>query len=350
MKVRGIVLAGLIGCSPAEETSAPCEPVDVNNIAVASSDVYGAEPFAMGYPPYAIDGCTLVYVRPDGALILRERGSGAHEEMLAPASDAPRRPALAGDVIAWEATLAGADVVQMRDNGAIVTATGPFMAAREPRAAADAIVFTGWLGAAATDDTDVFVLPVGASEATLIAGGSGQQRFADISTTHVAYTDFSEDPDGAFHEDADLADIGVVERASGRVIARPLAEKQAFPLLTDDGLVYLHWVGIPPEPKLSEYDLRAGIIDQAAEADATIDHVVTNAPYIRPAAEGALLDWVQWPPDQQAVLWRGPIDNVADPQALVSAAALYGPAAAPSMTIYAAPGADGALWLQAISR
>src|SRR5262249_55681428 len=142
-----------------------------------------------------------------GALTLRDLTTGA-ESPLAPASEQPRRPAIAGSVIAWEATEGGKRVVRVMAWGNVVTIPGPFDHAGEPRATDGEVVMTGWATPDDAGDTDIYLFAPGDAEAVAIAKGPGQQRFPDISATHIAFADFSEDPDGRFDQNGtDLADI-----------------------------------------------------------------------------------------------------------------------------------------------
>ncbi|RYE84644.1 MAG: hypothetical protein EOO75_17870, partial [Myxococcales bacterium] len=103
--------AGSAGASG--QAGAPaCDGHRADGVAVATGDLYH-------YPPYAADGCQLLYLAPvaDGAeLRLRDLTDG-HEQTLAPASERPLRPSLAGPVAAWEATSEGRQVVRVRSDG-----------------------------------------------------------------------------------------------------------------------------------------------------------------------------------------------------------------------------------------
>jgi hypothetical protein len=342
-------------------TDAPCRAADATGIEVAPSDIYGGTPYALGYPPYAIDGCLLAYVSAPGAaagagaLLLRDLESG-EESVLAPSIEAPRRPALAGEIVAWEATIGDRRVVRVRSGGAAVTTIeGPFESAGEPRAAEDAVVFTGWLTAEDTGDADVFLYTPQTGEVIPIAAGPGQQRFADISKSHVALTDFAEDPDGQFNENStDVADIAIYDRRTGAISTRPRAGKQAFPLLGADGRVaYLAWGPDHPEPKFSQYELRAADIASPDGADISIASITTLIPYIRPTARGELVEWVDWPTVGQAELFRRSIDASAPAAAVPGVGGggeLFGPSASMSMTVLATREAGGAMILRAIER
>src|SRR5437867_4258404 len=77
---------GSSGCG-AGGGSTICDASAVNGIAIAPTDVYGGPPYALGYPPYAIDACKLVYVAPSPAeLRLRDLSTGV-ETTIAPESE-----------------------------------------------------------------------------------------------------------------------------------------------------------------------------------------------------------------------------------------------------------------------
>jgi hypothetical protein len=363
-----IVLGALAGCGGGGETVHPdggtpdagsCTAASAEGIAVTEVDAYGGIPYSLGYPPYAIDGCRLVYVaRPeagtmDGELRLRDLGSGT-ETVLAPAAERPRRPALAGDVVAWEATEGGKTVVRVSAMGAVKTLSGPFDHAGEPRVAEGAVVFTAWLAADDHGDTDVYLYQPATDAVTAVATGPAQQRWADVSATHVAWTDFVEDPDGAFGDaSTDAADIVVLDRATGIATPRKMAGKQAFPLLGAEGKIgYLDWGLVHPEPKFSEYDLRLGDLGAAVDADVTVDHIVTLSPYVRPAARGTLIEWVSSPSaGGPTSLFRRGVD-LASPAETVSGfegMSVFGPSAAETITLVGASGPAG-VTLRAFAR
>jgi hypothetical protein len=300
-------------------------------------------PFALGYPPYAIDGCRLAYVKPAapgasmGDLVLRDLTAGT-ETLLAPAADAPRRPALSGALVAWEATVSGKSAVRVQGPAGITTLAGAFDHAGEPRVAPDAVVFTGWLSAMDLGDTDVFLYTPSTGEFTVVATGPGQQRFADVSPDHLAWSDFSEGPSGAFTMDGtDAADIVVRDRAAQVTTVWTKPGKQAFPMLGAQGkLAYLDWGLVHPEPKFSEYDLRVGPIAGPVGTDVLVEHIAAEVPYIRPIARGAYLEWV--------ALVNGPVlrrqaADLATPVETVSTfsgVTVYGPSASEAITLVAA--------------
>jgi hypothetical protein len=331
----------------------------VQGIAVAPTDVYGGFPYALGYPPYAIDGCLLAYVKPapdggtSGDLVLRDLGSGT-EMTLAPASEAPRRPAIAGDLVAWEATVAGKASVRVRGPSGVVTVAGAYDHAGEPRVAADSVVLTGWLGPMDNADTDVFLYTPSSGAVEVVATGLGQQRFADVSTTHVAWSDFSEGPSGVFNiNGGDAANIVVLDRSAQTTIVRAKPGKQAFPMLGADGKVaYLDWgdIAIPPEPKFSEYDLRLGDVAGTLANDVLVEHIIAQAPYLRPVARGAYLEWVETP--GQTLLRQQPVDLSTPPQTVMtfSASTVFGPSASLAITLVGATTPAGAVTLRGFAR
>jgi hypothetical protein len=355
----GVGAQGGASSSASSTGGAPplCDPADAADIPIHGADFYGGTPFFLGYPPYAIDACTLVFVAKPvgteawGALVRRDLSSG-NETILAPAAEGARRPSVAGDVVAWEATLGGKPVVRVRVGTAEPkTITGAFDHAGEPRAASDAVAFTAWLGADDAGDTDVLLYDVMKGETAVVGGGAGQQRFADVSATHVAYTDFAEDPDGTFDLDGDdLADVVIVPRAGGaaQVWAKP--EKQAFPMLVGGKAGFLDWKGIHPEPKFGAYEIHFGDIAGGVAGAALVATVETEAPYVRPVARGTLVEWVQWKAGN-AQLWRRPLDlsAPATPVSGAAGASLFSPSASDAITVLATGSAAG-MKLVAVAR
>ena len=339
--------------------SGACGPHAVAGVEVAQSDVHGNVPYALGYPPYAVDGCRLAYVaRPasgeeHGELRVRDLASG-DEVVLASATEKPRRPAIAGDLVAWEADVGDRAVVRLATSDGVITIEGAFDHAGEPRVTGDAVVFTAWLGADADADTDVYLYRPATKGLVAIATGPGQQRFADVSATHVAWADFAEDPDGAFDQEGeDAADIVVHDRATTTSTTRHRPGKQAFPMLGADGkIAYLDWGLVHPEPKFSAYDLLLGDPDGEGDADVVVDHVVTQQPYVRPIARGALLEWVAWPPAGEPALLRRRVD-LSKPAERVSGFEgfdVFGPSASDAITLLGTRANGGATTLKAFAR
>jgi hypothetical protein len=343
----------------AEDAAAP-DASPAASAATCNAPLPSAIPIASvdrdGYPPYAADGCTLVYVAPGSPGELRARDlASLTETTIAPASESPHRPTIAGGVIAWEATEGGRAVVRVRVKDATTTITGDFDHADEPRAAADAVVFTAWRGADALSDTDVMLYDVALARADVVIGGAAQQRFADVSQRYVAASDFSEDPDGVFNDnDTDLADIVIFDRATRALTPRPRTGKQAFPLLVSASRFgYLDWGEVHPEPKFAQYTLFVGDITGLATGDTSVALVQnTYGQYVLPAGRGGYVEWVDRP-NGTATFWRAPVDASQPPTAVsgLDGLDLYAPASAESFTLLGTvPLSGGSLTLRAIGR
>lgn len=175
---------------------------------------------ALGYAPYALADCRLAYVAPDGALWLRDLASGS-EQLLDASDRTPRRPSLSGDTVTWEVLIEGKSQVRVLHGGRTTTLAGDFDHASEPRAAPGIVAFTAWAEESLSSDTDVFTYGIAAGVLERAIGGSGQQRFPDVSPDHIAASDFSEDPRGIFDEAGSLSDLVVLERSSGKLLRRP---------------------------------------------------------------------------------------------------------------------------------
>jgi hypothetical protein len=321
----------------------PAPPASCN--ASAAADVEVASDDLNGFPPYAVAGCSLAYVSRAGELVLRDLGTG-RETRLAAADERPRRPAVSAEIVAWEADLDGRSVVRVHSLAsaagtpdATVTVTGSFVAAGEPRVSGTSVVFTAWNTAPPLGESDVWLYEARTRDARLALGGAAQQRFADVSIGYIAVTDFSEDPDGRYDGDgSDLADILVLDRASGAITRRPLPGKQAFPMLAENGvLAYLEWNGIHPEPKLTGYVLKSGTVAGNPTADRTIAEVsYVSTDYARPAVIGSTVEWIA-NPDGQTVLYRAPADGSGSPAAVqgLEALRLFAPAPSLGFTVLA---------------
>lgn len=339
-----------------------CSPDGISGLNVAATDFYGGTPYALGYPSYAIDGCHLVYLAPgeggmgSGALKLRDLATG-DEQTIEGASEAPRRPTIAGDVIAWEATVNGAPGVRVKGaTGDAITIAGAFDHAGEPRAAEDAVVFTGWLGPNDTDDTDIYLYRPATKELTAVSPAPKQQRFADISATHLAWTDFSADASG-YYKDAyspsDEADVVLFDRATSVTTTRHRQGKQAFPILGATGKVaYLDWVGVQPEPKLDGYALQIANLGDPVESDALVGRIFTPTIHVRPVARGALLEWVGTSESNQTQMLRRAADLVtpAVPLPGLVGAQLVGPTASDAITLVGVQKGGVAVELRAFAR
>jgi hypothetical protein len=288
------------------------------------------------FPAYAIDGCTLVYVSTAGELKRKNLVSGA-EMLLAAAAEMPRRPTVGGAVIAWEATENGKSVVRVRVNGSTTTIAGNFDHAGEPKATVDAVVFTGFLSTADDGDTDVFVWQEAGPSVGLALGGAGQQRFADISPSYVAVSDFSEDPSGRYAGNGiSLADVVLIDRTTGTVVRRQLPGKQAFPMLgARESLLYLEWTEVHPVPKLQDYTIRAVPIVTPNAAAREIAHV-QSLDAVRPTASGAHVEWVSRE-SGTSNLFQAALDGSATviPVALPGIAVAHAPVSTARFTVLA---------------
>jgi hypothetical protein len=327
---------------PNADDAGPSPPLACS--ASAAADIEVASVDLNAYPPYAIDGCTLVYVAARGALVIRDLATGTEAVLTGP-SERPRRPAISDSVVVWEATMSEKDVVRVWPRAARPGEAPPitidrFAHAREPRAAGNSVVFTAWKGPAETDDTDIYVYDAAIGEPRLVLGGSGQQRFADVSRDFVAVTDFSEDPDGTYDRNAtDLADVVLVERATGTVVRRRAPGKQAFPLLVSaDRLAYMHWGDIHPEPKFTLYQLKAGGLRADVASDVVIADVKNmSGVEVRFGGSNGVLEWIA-NPDGSTSLLRAPADGSQPPAAAsgLEDLVLFAPVSSPGITVVAA--------------
>lgn len=316
----------------------------------------------LGYPPYALDGCTLVYVAAaagadNGALRLRDLATGTELELEA-GSAHPRRPAVAGSVVAWESDGPDGVQVRLRDASGAEPFETAFPQAGEPRVTEDALVFTAFVGAGAHADTDVALYDLTTHELTAVAGGAGQQRFADVSAIYVAVTDFSEDPKGYFDDTGtgSISDIVFIDRTTLERTVRAVPGKQAFPLLGSDGLVaYLEWGAVHPEPKFSQFFLKAGYVDSPAAEDRNVKgvdaQVSTDPAYVRPSLHGRYLDYIDKVASEPQ-LFRASLDESAPPVSALTQAGsrLLGPVAADRLTLVAKPLLGTTLTLVAVAR
>ncbi len=327
----------LLGTNPGPEPSCPNIGAPAN---VTQDDLYG-------YPPYAAYGCRLAYVRADtGALVLRDLGTGVEKE-IAPASEHPERPTVSADVVAWQSSDAsGSTAVHVLYNDKTTGLSAAFGAQKghaldhsgEPRASSGVVVFTAWSAAADTSDTDVLLYRAADDVLVVAAGGPAQQRFADVSDGKIAVTDFIEDPDGTFNEnDADLADIGIVDRATGAYTRRFNPGKDAFPVLvSDDALGYLHWGDHRPEPKFQAFAVMGAAIATAPSADKLLSDVTTSI-FIRPSGRYGELFWVtQSMTDGSYALNHAKTDGAQAPTAVSNlGGALGAPSSAKAFTLVA---------------
>jgi hypothetical protein len=322
------------GSSSGNPPSTSCD-APAADVAVANSD------FA-GYPPYAVAGCSLVYVSSTGELVMRDLGTGA-EESLAGANELPQRPSASADVVAWEAEDGGPDHVRVhvRATGETKTLTGPFVSTMEPRVSGTSVVFTAWVNAT---DADVWLYDAISGEMRPVFSGPAEQRFADVSPEFVVATDFSEDPDGKYDGQGDLADIVVFDRATQAVSKRVADKKQAFPMLVNGSLLgYLEWSLVHPEPKLEGYAIRVGRITGPALEDQTIADVVLRTSYpVRPSTANGMIEWIA-NGDGNTALWRAPADRSSAPAAVagIDGLQLSAPASAAAFTVVTASDGTG---------
>lgn len=331
------------GSSSGGAASGSCD-APAADVAVASADLNG-------YPPYAASGCSLVYVSAAGALVVRDLATGAEETLAAP-DEQPRRPAASADVIAWEALTGGTTVirVRVRATGETKTVAGAFVNATEPRASGSSVAFTAWVTAT---DADVWLYDATTGAAQSVFAGRAEQRFADVSPEYVVATDFSEDPDGKYDGQGDLADILVFDRATQAITKRVAGKKQAFPMIVSGSLLgYLEWSLVHPEPKLEGYALRVGRIAGRAVDDVTIADVVLRASEpVRPSTANGSIEWIA-NPDGKTTLWRAPADRSSAPVAAsgLDGLHLYAPAASTAFTVVAGSAGSAAPRLRVVGR
>jgi hypothetical protein len=299
----------------------------------------------LGYPLYALDGCNLAYVAPDGSLHWRELTT-VDDRVLDGPENVPRRPTLKADVMAWEVVLDGRSQVRVRTKSGTTTLTGRFDHAAEPKAARDAVVFTAFSAQSPNSDSDVFLYDVASETASVALGGPGQQRFADVSPEFVAASDFSEDPQGYFDEASSAADIVLLSRTDGSVTLRPKPGKQAFPMLGADGLLaYLHWGDVHPEPKFSAFGLFVARADSTPESDTLVRDIHTDPSYIRPSVRGTVVDFID-ATGGITTLYRAPLSPLGEPVVGAqgnAAESLLGPAGTESFTVVGKRLAGGSL-------
>lgn len=362
----GFIMLACSGCSedPLALPPRTCDPSAAAGIEIAQGDAYGLAPYALGYPAYAAEGCTLLYVAPSkdgetgGDLRLRNLATGA-EIVIAEAATSPRRPVLAGAWMAWEEEPQGRTLIHLHnyENGITKTIEGTYHHASEPRISRTGLVFTVWWGSSTAADTDVALYDFSTQSVTMIGQGPGQQRFADISETHVAWSDFSEDPDGRFDDHAlDVADIVIMNRQTQTMATRKRAGKQAFPMLGAEGkLAFLDWNLVHPEPKLIAYDLRLADIDAPLTDSVLVQSIRTSAPYIRPTARGEFLEWVGLVDAVRSAIFRLKTDGITEPTMLTvdnNRVPLhrFAPIATDTMTFVGAQDSLGDVMLEAYAR
>jgi hypothetical protein len=348
-----------VGGEAGSDAAAACGASSVNGIGVGAyaNSFNPLDP--LGYPPYALDGCTLVYLAEPaqgqawGELRVRDLSSGV-ESTIAPASEQPRRPAVAGELVAWEAVVAGKSIVRTRLDGTTGTITGSFDHAGEPRVTNGAVAFTVWLGPDDTSDTDVYLYLPASGQLVPIATGWGQQRFSDVSSTLVAVSDFSEDPTGTFSATAHRnADIVVIDRSTLAKTVRHLPGKQAFPLLgSTTRLAYLDWGAVTPEPKFSEYNVMIGEVSANPTGDSNIKGsgmVQSNTPWVRPSNNGDFVVWVDESSGSGGLFGRS-MDLSQPATSTLAGLQLVEPSAGAALSVVATPGTAGGYALRGVPR
>jgi hypothetical protein len=343
-------LIPLLGaCGGATSTPAPPAPADACNESTAA-DIEVSSDEVDGFPTYASGGCKLAYVDLTGALVVRDLATNA-VTTIAPAGERPRRPSISAELTAWEGTVDGVDVVRVFREGRVETIRGTFATAGEPRVHDTTIVFTAWQS---SDDSDVWIYDAKTRVTSMVIGGPGQQRFADVNAVLVAATDFSEDPDGKYDRANDLADIVILDRRTNVVTRRVLPGKQGFPMLVNDGFFgYLDWNLVHPEPKLEAYRIKLGALATDPSADRTVADVKHRFfPASRPAAANGHIDWIA-NPEGVTSLWTFDVAAGADPKRIdgLDGLVLFAPAPAAGATFLAtAPSATGARRLRVVER
>jgi hypothetical protein len=152
-----------------------------------------------------------------------------------------------------------------------------------------------------------------------------------------------------------ISDVALFDRATGETSVRAAPGKQAFPLLgSADVLAYLEWGAVHPEPKFSQFVIKAGHVGEPVSADFAVKPdapVETDPAYVRPSLRGTFLDFVDRPA-QKAELFRAQLDAPGAPTlvAIADAEQLFGPAAAEAFTLVSKPSAAQKLTLFAVAR
>ena len=293
----------------------------------AEGIVLGGATSATGAPSYAFASCRLAYVAADGSLRDRDLITGT-EITLAAASAKPSSPDRSTDLVAWDAlTDAGRRVHVRRADGTIIIVGSEGQSASEARIFDKDIVFTVFPGSA-DGDADVALWEGATGEVRVLADGPAQQRFPAISRRFVAFADFSEaGPDGHFDSyRASLADIVVIDRATGARTVRALPGKQAFPMLDPelDVLGYLQWDEVRPEPKLgAPYGIRVGsIATPSLDRDIRAPDDGTSVAELRPSLRGGTFAWLERHEDGLRVLSRASTEGASAVSHAVNAKAL----------------------------
>ena len=294
--------AGAGGASDARDASpSPVCAARAFEVREALPSTFSQNPLdPLGYMPFAEDGCGLVYVTKTGRLTRLAFDTGEREE-LEP-SFAASRPSARDGTLAWEAIDAnGRGVVRVRVGAAPpITVPGTYSKAFEPRVGPDGVVFTFTNGNPTREDADmdVAVYTPSTGVVTVVAEGPGQQRFGAIARGHVAYTDFAEDPKGAFSlTETRIADVVVVDRATRAATRRAAPGKQAFPLLDDEGfLLYTDFGEIHPEPKFNAYAFKLGKANDPVANDRVVHEgskISSSIPWVQPSLAHGFVSWIE---------------------------------------------------------
>lgn len=292
------------------------------------------------YPSYALEGCRLAYVaKGSQRLVVRDLTNGTERFVTDPPAtpdDVPRRPTLGDGTVAWESGAPSASAVFVATNGGTVKVTGSFDHASEPRAFGSVVVFTAWASADPLADTDVWLWDTKSSTASLVVGGPAQQRFADVNAKWVAFTDFSEDPDGRWDQnDTDLADVVLWNRATKAVTPRKIVGKEAFPVLVGDDLLgYVHWSDVHPEPKFQAFGVRGARVGADPSTDVVVADVKDATRFWLPSGNGGTIDWIA--PESLGgpeLLWRAPVDGSAVKKTILDGIFTGPPQSSPALTL-----------------
>lgn len=303
--------------APGTSTSTPPTPPapeplrdDVACLGAADGIVLGSARDDTGSPAFALRACRLAYVAADGSLRDRDLLTG-EETTLAAADSQPARPDRSQTTLAWDALVDGARrvFVWTADAGTRALAS-PGGQAGEARVFDKDVVFTSF-ATSLYGDADV-VLWEGTSGAfTVLTDGPAQQRFPVLSRRFVAWADFSEGSEQGIYDPngTSLADIVVLDRASGQRTVRALPGKQAFPMLEpeSDVLGYLQWDEIRPEPKLmAPYGIHVGAIATPSD-DRVVRAAGENASVaeLRPSLRDGTFAWLERDATGLRLLTRG---------------------------------------------
>jgi hypothetical protein len=117
-------------------------------------------------------------------------------------------------------------------------------------------------------------------------------------------------------------------------------------------VAYLDWVGVQPEPKLDGYSLRIANLGAPVETDALVSDIYSPFIHVRPAARGALIEWVGTPPNQGSQMLRQAAD-LATPAVVLpglDGVQLVGPTASDAITLVGVQQSGGPVELRAFAR